>query len=123
MDNNHNIDLVWEDFFEFFTLIFSTYELKTYSLTHYPSLMHLLISWELYKRKKAIPLVRGTKMYICNLLEIGTKTKINNHEFLCSSQTSKWHDESQDNPNKENILLNILIHAPIKKQNCYPSWL
>jgi hypothetical protein len=50
MDNNHDIDLIWEDLFEFFTWSFSTYELETYSLTHYPNIAHFLISWELYMR-------------------------------------------------------------------------
>jgi hypothetical protein len=53
-----DITLDWADFAEFYELLVSNEELKTYALENYPNLTHFFIFWSSYKKHRFVHLVR-----------------------------------------------------------------
>jgi hypothetical protein len=52
-----DVDLMWEEFASFYTFIYSTIKLIKHAMHTFPNLQHFLDSWNVYKKKKGIPLV------------------------------------------------------------------
>jgi hypothetical protein len=53
-----DVSLVWEDFVEFYTFMYSSIHLLEHALAQFPNLLHFLISCVVYRKEKGIPLIR-----------------------------------------------------------------
>jgi hypothetical protein len=51
-----NVDLVWEDFANFYIFMYFIHLLK-HALAQFPNLLHFLDSWLVYWKKKGIHLI------------------------------------------------------------------
>ncbi len=65
-----NVTLNWVNFAEFYELLISNEELKTYAIEHYLDLTHFLISWSSYKKHIFVPLL-GPKWTPSNAWRLG----------------------------------------------------
>jgi hypothetical protein len=52
-----DVDLDWDDFVEFYKLLYSILEISKHVITKFPNLLHFLDSWVVYREEKGIPLV------------------------------------------------------------------
>jgi hypothetical protein len=52
-----DIDLIWDDFLEFYNLNYFSVALLEHAIARFPNLLHFLDSWVVYKEEKGIPLV------------------------------------------------------------------
>ncbi len=52
-----NVNLVWDDFTDFYAMIFSSETLESYAFLKYLGLTYFLKSWDSYKQLNFIPLV------------------------------------------------------------------
>lgn len=66
------VDLVWEEFANFYTLMYSFIHLFGHALTQFPDLLHFLDSQVVYKKTKGIPLI-GPKLTSPNSWRLGPR--------------------------------------------------
>jgi hypothetical protein len=55
--STQDVDLVWDDFLEFYNLIYYSVALLEHAIARFPNLLHFLDSWVVYEKEKGIPLV------------------------------------------------------------------
>jgi hypothetical protein len=69
-----DVKLVWDDFIDFYAIIYSNETLKSYALFKYLGLTYFLKSWDWYRRLHFIPLIGFNQMFpSCWKLRLGGK--------------------------------------------------
>jgi hypothetical protein len=80
------VDLVWENFANFYSLIYFTITLFKHAIYTFPNLLHFLDSWHV--KEKGIQLVGLERTLPC-CWRLAKNN--NNHEFECALKLMKQH--------------------------------